>query len=289
MYKAFPKLKQYLTKCQYSLPNWVQPWDVPWTHPPVGPPAARSTIGAWCNVCQAVVRGVTPGGPIPWYIGLQFWHVTSLLRKEPEVVIQVERYRLFSLTHPKLGFWNQSRETCWTLIQSGIALGKRQREGVGTLVSPGLVVNKRVFYTIRLGNRSWLFAHMHQMIVQSTEFSLDQWVGCLTVLRLVTPSSYCKTSVVTWAMTMRPPGVWRFVIGLLCKPQIVHNEHHVPTKGCPSSTKSLSFGGRWSILQWYHCICRRIFWPLRWREERNFQLTWWWVGCGLSSILHLNV
>lgn len=50
------------------------------------------------------------------------------------------------MTHPKLGFWNQSRETCWTLIQSGIALGKRQREGVGTLVSPGFVVNKRVAF-----------------------------------------------------------------------------------------------------------------------------------------------
>lgn len=72
MYIAFLKLKQYLSKCQYSLPNWVQPEEVPWTHPPVGPPAARSIIGARCNVCQAVVRGVAPGGPIPWYRGLQF-------------------------------------------------------------------------------------------------------------------------------------------------------------------------------------------------------------------------
>ena len=62
------------------------------------------------------------------------WNVTSLGGKEPELVQEVERYRLeivgLTSTH-SLGSGTQLLERGWTLHYSGVARGERRRAGVG--------------------------------------------------------------------------------------------------------------------------------------------------------------
>ncbi|KAK3510696.1 hypothetical protein QTP70_013702, partial [Hemibagrus guttatus] len=57
------------------------------------------------------------------------WNVTSLGKKEPELVREVEQYRLAS-TH-SLGSGTQFLERGWTLFYSGVPHGERRRAGVG--------------------------------------------------------------------------------------------------------------------------------------------------------------
>uniref|UniRef100_A0A671UIZ1 Endonuclease/exonuclease/phosphatase domain-containing protein n=1 Tax=Sparus aurata TaxID=8175 RepID=A0A671UIZ1_SPAAU len=69
------------------------------------------------------------------------WNVTSLGGKEPELVREVERYRLeivgLTSTH-SLGSGTQLLERGWTLFYSGVARGERRRAGVGLLIAPQL-------------------------------------------------------------------------------------------------------------------------------------------------------
>ncbi|KAM8749158.1 craniofacial development protein 2-like [Acanthopagrus schlegelii] len=69
------------------------------------------------------------------------WNVTSLGGKEPELVREVERYRLeivgLSSTH-SLGSGTELLERGWTLFYSGVARGERRRAGVGLLIAPRL-------------------------------------------------------------------------------------------------------------------------------------------------------
>lgn len=62
------------------------------------------------------------------------WNVT-MVGKEPEVVCEVERYRLdivgLTSTHG-LGSGTSLLERGWTLSQSGVAPGERRRAGVGS-------------------------------------------------------------------------------------------------------------------------------------------------------------
>ncbi|KAI3353340.1 hypothetical protein L3Q82_019871, partial [Scortum barcoo] len=78
-------------------------------------------------------------GPKLWAIGT--WNVTSLGGKEPELVREVERYRLeivgLASTH-SLGSGTQLLERGWTLHYSGVAQGERRRAGVGLLIAPQL-------------------------------------------------------------------------------------------------------------------------------------------------------
>ncbi|KAI3376107.1 hypothetical protein L3Q82_016633 [Scortum barcoo] len=61
--------------------------------------------------------------------------------KEPELVREVERYRLeivgLTSTH-SLGSGTQLLERGWTLHYSGVAQGERRRAGVGLLIAPQL-------------------------------------------------------------------------------------------------------------------------------------------------------
>uniref|UniRef100_A0A669F3T2 Endonuclease/exonuclease/phosphatase domain-containing protein n=1 Tax=Oreochromis niloticus TaxID=8128 RepID=A0A669F3T2_ORENI len=68
------------------------------------------------------------------------WNVTCLVWKEPELVREIERYRLdivgLSSTHG------------WTLSQSGVAHGERRWAGVGILVSTWLAVGMLGFLPV---------------------------------------------------------------------------------------------------------------------------------------------
>ncbi|GAA6070471.1 uncharacterized protein LOC115409932, partial [Tachysurus ichikawai] len=104
--------------------------------------------------------------PRTWNLALGTWNVTSLGGKEPELVREVERYRLeivgLASMH-SLGSGTQLIERSWTLYYSGVARGERRRSGVGLLIAPQLShhvleftpVNERVVsLRLRVGDRS---------------------------------------------------------------------------------------------------------------------------------------
>ncbi|XP_070407391.1 craniofacial development protein 2-like isoform X1 [Nothobranchius furzeri] len=93
------------------------------------------------------------------------WNVTSLARKEQELVAEVERYRLdivgLTSTH-SIGSGTQVLERCWTRSFAGVAPGERRRAGVGFLLAPSLSAcvlwftpgHERVAYLrLRVGER----------------------------------------------------------------------------------------------------------------------------------------
>ncbi|KAK3536643.1 hypothetical protein QTP86_015444, partial [Hemibagrus guttatus] len=114
----------------------------------VGPPTRRPTTRrkehkgpVQCVLGSGHGRG--PRRPKPWTKNLAFgtWNVTSLGGKEPELVREVERYRLeivgLASTH-SLGSGTQLLERGWTLFFSGVTHGERRRAGVGLLIAPQL-------------------------------------------------------------------------------------------------------------------------------------------------------
>ncbi|KAI3373212.1 hypothetical protein L3Q82_006527 [Scortum barcoo] len=114
----------------------------------VGPPSSRLTTHrkvhegpVQCGLGSS--RGREPRRPNPWNktLAIGTWNVTSLGGKEPELVREVERYRLeivgLTSTH-SLGSGTQLLERGWTLHYSGVAQGERRRAGVGLLIAPQL-------------------------------------------------------------------------------------------------------------------------------------------------------
>ncbi|KAI3359508.1 hypothetical protein L3Q82_013910 [Scortum barcoo] len=97
--------------------------------------------GVQCGLGSS--RGGGPRRPNPWTktLAIGTWNVTSLGGKEPELVREVERYRLeivgLTSTH-SLGSGTQLLERGWTLHYSGVAQGERRRAGVGLLIAPQL-------------------------------------------------------------------------------------------------------------------------------------------------------
>ncbi|KAK3555547.1 hypothetical protein QTP86_021786, partial [Hemibagrus guttatus] len=138
----------------------------------VGPPSRRPTTRrkehkgpVQCVLGSSHGRG--PRRPKPWTKNLAFgtWNVTSLGGKEPELVREVERYRLeivgLASTH-SLGSGTQLLERGWTLFFSGVPHGERHRARVGLLIAPQLShhvlelspVNERdVSLRLRAGDR----------------------------------------------------------------------------------------------------------------------------------------
>ncbi|KAK3547532.1 hypothetical protein QTP86_021516, partial [Hemibagrus guttatus] len=138
----------------------------------VGPPSHRPTtrrkehkVPVPCVLGSSHGRG--PRQPKPWTNNLAFgtWNVTSLGGKEPELVREVERYRLeivgLASTH-SLGSGTQLLERGWTLFFSGVPHRERRRAGVGLLIAPQLSrhvlefspVNERVVsLRLRAGDR----------------------------------------------------------------------------------------------------------------------------------------
>ncbi|KAI3352391.1 hypothetical protein L3Q82_005183 [Scortum barcoo] len=206
-------------------PGRAQPEMATW----VGPPSSRLTTRrkvhegpVQCGLGSS--RGRGPRRPNPWNktLAIGTWNVTSLGGKEPELVREVERYRLeivgLTSTH-SLGSGTQLLERGWTLHYSGVAQGERRRAGVGLLIAPQLSrhvleftpVNERVAsLRLRVGDRSlavFQCAYTGQTAVQSTRPSWSPWEGCyLIVLRLGTPLFYWGTSTLTWATTVIPGG-----------------------------------------------------------------------------------
>ncbi|KAI3366378.1 hypothetical protein L3Q82_000536 [Scortum barcoo] len=183
----------------------------------VGPPSSRLThhpagrsMRGRCNVVWVAVVAWGQGRfrrPNPWTktLAIGTWNVTSLGGKEPELVREVERYRLeivgLASTHDSLGS----------------AQGERRRAGVGLLIAPQLSrhvleftpVNERVAsLRLRVGDRSLavVCAYTGRTAVQSTRPSWSPWEGYLIVLRLGTPLFYWGTSTLTWATTVIPGG-----------------------------------------------------------------------------------
>ncbi|KAI3355458.1 hypothetical protein L3Q82_018295, partial [Scortum barcoo] len=164
-----------------------------WRRGDVGPPSSRLTT-------RRKGHGMSPrwGG------------------KEPELVREVERYRLeivgLTSTH-SLGSGTQLLERGWTLHYSGVAQGEQGgMAGVGLLIAPQLSrhvleftpVNERVAsLRLRVGDRSLLLLFVSltgRTAVQSTRPSWSPWEGYLIVLRLGTPLFYWGTSsTLTWA------------------------------------------------------------------------------------------
>ncbi|KAK3529813.1 hypothetical protein QTP86_006010 [Hemibagrus guttatus] len=114
----------------------------------VGPPSRRPTTHRkeYKGPVQCVLgssHGRGPQRPKPWTKNLAFgtWNVTSLGGKEPELVREVERYRLeivgLASTH-SMGSGTQLLERGWTLFFSGVPHGERRRTGVGLLIAPQL-------------------------------------------------------------------------------------------------------------------------------------------------------
>ncbi|KAK3555364.1 hypothetical protein QTP86_014959, partial [Hemibagrus guttatus] len=114
----------------------------------VGPASRRPTTcrkehkgPVQCVLGSSHGRG--PRRPKPWTKNLAFGtcNVTSLGGKEPELVREVERYRLeivgLASMH-SLGSGTQLLERGWTLFFSGVPHGERHRAGLGLLIAPQL-------------------------------------------------------------------------------------------------------------------------------------------------------
>merc|ERR1712035_64070 len=119
----------------------------------------RRALGGSCG------RGPRRSNPWIQNLAMGTWNVTSLGGKEPELVREVERFRLeivgLTSTH-SLGSGTQLLERGWTLFYSGVARGERRRAGVGLLIAPHLSrhvlefspVNERVAaLRLRVGDR----------------------------------------------------------------------------------------------------------------------------------------
>ncbi|GAA6079479.1 uncharacterized protein LOC115409932, partial [Tachysurus ichikawai] len=119
-----------------------------------------------CGLGGSRRQGPRRPNPRTRNLALGTWNVTSLGGKEPELVREVERYRLdivgLTSTH-SLGSGTQLLERGWTLYYSGVAHGERRRAGVGLLIAPQLSnhvleftpVNERVVsLRLRVGDRS---------------------------------------------------------------------------------------------------------------------------------------
>ncbi|KAM4544083.1 uncharacterized protein V3H82_021885 [Fundulus diaphanus] len=118
-----------------------------------------------CATGSSRGRGPWRSDPRLQKLALGTWNVTSLVGKEPELVREVERFRLeivgLTSTH-RSGSGTSLLERGWTFFHSGVAHGERRRAGVGILVAPHLgactlgfsPVNERVAsLRIRVGGR----------------------------------------------------------------------------------------------------------------------------------------
>ena len=124
-------------------PGWAQPKD-----DDVGPPSRRLTTSrrgqrgrVQCELGGGRRRGPWRSDPRLQKLALGTWNVTSLVGKEPELVREVEKFRLdivgLTSTHSK-GSGTSPLERGWTLFHSGVGTGERHRAGVAILIAPRL-------------------------------------------------------------------------------------------------------------------------------------------------------
>ena len=114
----------------------------------VGPPSRRLTTSrrgqrgrVHCELGSGRRRGPWRSDPRLQKLALGTWNVTSLVGKEPELVREVEKFRLdivgLTSTHSK-GSGTSLLERGWTLFHSGVATGERRRAGMAILIAPRL-------------------------------------------------------------------------------------------------------------------------------------------------------
>ncbi|TWW66954.1 hypothetical protein D4764_20G0009860 [Takifugu flavidus] len=114
----------------------------------MGPPSfglttCRRGQGGWvhCVLGSSRRQGPWRSDPRLHKLALGTWNVTSLVGKEPELVCEVEKFRLdivgLTSTHSK-GSGTSLLKRGWTLYHSGVADGERRRAGVAILVAPQL-------------------------------------------------------------------------------------------------------------------------------------------------------
>ncbi|KAK0154053.1 Craniofacial development protein 2 [Merluccius polli] len=114
----------------------------------VGPPSRRLTTSrrgqrgrVQCELGGGRRRGPWRSDPRLQKLALGTWNITSLVGKEPELVREVEKFRLdivgLTSTHSK-GSGTSLLERGWTLFHSGVATGERRRAGVAILIAPRL-------------------------------------------------------------------------------------------------------------------------------------------------------
>ncbi|TWW70619.1 hypothetical protein D4764_17G0001020 [Takifugu flavidus] len=121
----------------------AQPKEATWDPLPEGSPPAGGARGGWvhCVLGSGRRQGPWRSDPRLHKLALGTWNVTSLVGKEPEVVREVEKFRLdivgLTSTHSK-GSGTSLLERGWTLYHSGVADGERRRAGGAILVAPRL-------------------------------------------------------------------------------------------------------------------------------------------------------
>ena len=146
------------------------------------------------------------------------WNVTSLGEKEPELVWEVERYRLeivgLTSTHNQ-GSGTQLLQRGWTLFYSGVARGERHQAGVVLLIAPQLGRHVLECGTwgsppcaLRVGDRSLtvVLAYGPNSSAEYPAF-LGALGGVLESAPTRTLSFYWGTSTLMWAATVLPGGV----------------------------------------------------------------------------------
>ncbi|XP_061767027.1 uncharacterized protein LOC133559349 [Nerophis ophidion] len=182
-------------------------------------------------------------------LALGTWNVTSLGGKEPELVREVEKFRLdivgFTSTHSK-GSGTSSLERGWTLFHSGVAGSERRRAGVSILVAPQLKACTLEFNPVAA---MWLVPVMAVILEPAgghlaVRDAVKLLKEALTVVCAYAPNGSSEyppfldslegvlKSAPSGDWEEWPPGSepeWCFVIGLLCSSQIVNNNHHVQT------------------------------------------------------------
>ncbi|KAK0136103.1 Craniofacial development protein 2 [Merluccius polli] len=112
----------------------------------MGPPSRRLTTSrrgqrgrVQCDLGSGRRRGPWRSDPRPQKLALGTWNVTSLVGKEPELVREVEKFRLdivgLTSTHSK-GSGTSLLKKGWTLFHSRVATGERCRARVAILIAP---------------------------------------------------------------------------------------------------------------------------------------------------------
>ena len=110
-------------------PGRAQPKAMKWDPLPAGsPPAGGGQRGrVQCELGGGRRRRPWRSDPRLQKLGLGTWNVTSLVGKEPELVREVEKFRLdivgLTSTHSKGS--GSLLERGWTLFHSGVATGER--------------------------------------------------------------------------------------------------------------------------------------------------------------------
>ena len=147
-----------------------------WVVPPHGSTTHREghKSRVRCVLGGSQRRGPWRADPRLTQLATGTWTITSLVGEEPELVCEVERYRLdmvgLTSTH-SMGSGTDLLERGWTWSYSGVVQGQRRRAGVGLLTAPQLractlefsPVDERVV-SLDLQVREWALTDLESLV-----------------------------------------------------------------------------------------------------------------------------